>query len=145
MTTVTNQVNEVNEVTEPAPYAAYQALLATGQIAFQRCQACAEAIFYPRTLCPQCGATDLAWESSAGQGTVYSTTTVPVRDGDAYAVCLVDLDEGFRMMSTVVDLPAGDVRIGQRVTGRIERVPDGQGEDGEHRVVFCGRGGGHDE
>jgi hypothetical protein len=48
-------------------------------------------------------------------------------------------------MSTVVDVPADDVWIGQRVVGRIDHVPGGQGEDGEHRVVFCGRGAGHDE
>lgn len=142
---MTSVLSHVNEISEPQPYAAYQALLAQGQIAFQRCRACAEAIFYPRTLCPHCGATDLAWESSAGRGTVYSTTTVPVRDGAAYAVCLVDLDEGFRMMSTVVDVPADDVRIGQQVVGRIDQVPGAEGQDGEHRVVFCGKGDGHDQ
>lgn len=142
MTTIQSQVGQISE---PQPYAAYQALLGEGRIAFQRCRACAEPIFYPRVLCPHCGATDLAWESSAGHGTVYSTTTVPVRDGASYSVCLVDLDEGFRMMSTVVDMPADDVRIGQRVVGRIDRTAGTDGGDGEYRVVFCGKGGDDDE
>ena len=51
------------------------------------------------------------WRVSAGLGTVYATTVVRTRGGEAYNVVLVDLDEGFRMMSRVV----GGGRIGQRV------------------------------
>jgi hypothetical protein len=52
-----------------------------------------------------------AWRVSAGLATVYATTTSRPRDGEPYDVSLVDLDEGFRMMSRVV----GGGRIGQRV------------------------------
>ena len=51
------------------------------------------------------------WRVSAGHGTVYATTTARPRDGEPYDVSLIDLDEGFRMMSRV----AGGGRIGQRV------------------------------
>lgn len=52
------------------------------------------------------------WRVSAGTGSVYATTTVH-RRGEAPAdVCLVDLDEGFRVMSRVV---GGPVPIGTRV------------------------------
>lgn len=54
-----------------------------------------------------------AWALSAGAGTVYATTTVRPRGGEPYDVTLVDLDEGFRMMSRVV---GGPVPIGTRVT-----------------------------
>jgi uncharacterized OB-fold protein len=60
------------------------------------------------------------------RGVVYSTTTVHSREG-AYNVCLVDLDDGVRMMSTVVGIPPEDVRIGMAVLAREE-------EDG--RIVF---------
>ena len=59
-------------------------------------------------LCPRCGARDLAWEESAGGGTVYSATTVHSREGE-YGLCLVDLDEGVRVMA------AGAPEIGSRV------------------------------
>ncbi|HMJ35969.1 MAG TPA: OB-fold domain-containing protein [Baekduia sp.] len=55
------------------------------------------------------------WRVSAGRGTVYSATVVRPRDGAPYGVVLVDLDEGFRMMSRVVGLAPEDVTIGLRV------------------------------
>ena len=59
-------------------------------------------------------------------GVVYSTTTVHAREG-AYNVCLVDLDDGGRMMSTVVGIDPDDVRIGMAVRAR---------EDDDGRTVF---------
>ncbi|MEV8635630.1 OB-fold domain-containing protein [Streptosporangium sp. NPDC051023] len=101
---------------------------AEGTVPFQRCDDCRAAVFYPRTLCPACGSTRLSWSRSAGLGTVYSASVLSPRDGLPYPVVLVDLDEGFRMMSTVVGVPADEVRIGTRVRARVE--PDGP------RVVF---------
>jgi uncharacterized OB-fold protein len=96
-----------------APELVYDEGTAIGELRFQRCRACEAVIFYPRVLCPGCGGTDLAWERSDGRGVVYSTTTVRRRDGD-YDVSLIDLDDGFRMMSTVLGEP-DEVRIGERV------------------------------
>jgi hypothetical protein len=55
------------------------------------------------------------WRVSAGLGTVYATTVVRPRGGEAYNLVLVDLDEGFRMMSRVVGVAPEDVAIGDRV------------------------------
>ncbi|HWH94713.1 MAG TPA: OB-fold domain-containing protein [Baekduia sp.] len=62
---------------------------------------------------PRVGPT--VWRVSAGLGTVYSTTVVRPRGGEAYNVVLVDLDEGFRMMSRVVGVAPEEVTIGARV------------------------------
>jgi uncharacterized OB-fold protein len=67
------------------------------------------AVFRPRV-----GPT--VWRVSAGRGTVYATTVVRPRGGEAYNVVLVDVDEGFRMMSTVVGVAPEDVEVGARVT-----------------------------
>ncbi len=80
---------------------------------FQRCAECATLLGYPRVLCPSCGSRDLAWEQSAGDGTVYSATTVHTRE-ERYGLCLVDLDEGVRVMA------AGAPEIGARVELRVE-------------------------
>jgi uncharacterized protein len=80
---------------------------------FQRCGGCRALLAYPRALCPSCGARDLRWEESAGKGTVYSATTVHAREG-AHGLCLVDLDEGVRVMA------AGAPAIGARVALRVE-------------------------
>jgi uncharacterized OB-fold protein len=93
--------------------------------AYQRCEDCAAAIHPLRVLCPACGSRRLTEERSAGRGSVYSTTTVHARAG-SYNVALVDLDEGFRVMSEVVGIAPDDVRIGMGVRAR---------DDGE-RIVF---------
>ncbi len=80
---------------------------------FQRCGDCQAAVHPPRVLCPRCGGRDLAWQQSAGRGTVYSATTIHTRE-DAYGLCLVDLDEGLRVMA------AGAPEIGARVELRVE-------------------------
>src|SRR3954447_4038563 len=55
------------------------------------------------------------WRVSAGLGTVYATTVIRRRGAEAYNLVLVDLDEGFRMMSRVIGRPPEDVAIGARV------------------------------
>jgi uncharacterized OB-fold protein len=56
-----------------------------------------------------------AWRISAGRGAVYATAVVRDREGPPRGVVLVDLDEGFRMMSTVVGIAPDAVQIGMRV------------------------------
>jgi uncharacterized protein len=99
-----------------APVAAYRRHLENGKLAYQRCADCSAAVFYPRVLCPVCGSGALEWRESAGRGMVYATTAVHSRDRDPRNVALVDLDEGFRMMSRVEGVPAEEVEIGARVS-----------------------------
>ncbi len=80
---------------------------------FQRCDGCGALLGYPRVLCPGCGSRELSWQESAGHGTVYSATVVHGRDG-SHGLCLVDLDEGVRVMA------AGAPEIGTRVALRVE-------------------------
>jgi uncharacterized OB-fold protein len=102
-----------------APVAAYRRHLENGKLAYQRCADCSAAVFYPRVLCPVCGSGALEWRESAGRGTVYATTAVHSRDRDPRNVALVDLDEGFRMMSRVEGVPAEEVEIGARVSFEV--------------------------
>lgn len=102
------------ETNSAAPETVYREGLAAGRLRYQRCADCANSAFPPRTLCPGCGSTRLSWADSTGLGIVYSTTVVRSRSGE-HNVILVDLDEGFRMMSRVDDVPPAEVRIGARV------------------------------
>ena len=68
----------------------------------------ARAVFPPRAL------PGLQWRESAGAGTVHATTTIRPRGGEPRVVSLVDLDEGFRMMSST------DAPIGARVQVAFE-------------------------
>jgi uncharacterized OB-fold protein len=118
-----------------APDAAYRRHLRNGKLGYQRCGDCSAAVFYPRVLCPVCGSGALEWRESVGRGTVYATTAVHSRDRDPRNVVLVDLDEGFRMMSRVEDVPAEEVEIGTRVRFEVR-----QGEEDEPLVVFVREG-----
>ena len=108
-----------------APGEVYERYLESDKLGFQRCSACGEAIFYPRVVCPVCGGTDLEWEVSSGRGIVYATTAVYRREADPYNVVLVDLEEGFRMMSRVQGVLAEQVEVRARVTLRLEPTDDG--------------------
>ncbi len=114
-----------------APALTYRRHLENGKLGYQRCADCAAAVFYPRTLCPVCGSGALEWRESAGRGTVYSTTAVHSRYRDPRNVVLVDLDEGFRMMSRVEGVAAEEVEIGTRVRFEVR-----QGEGDEPVAVF---------
>jgi uncharacterized protein len=104
---------------------------AAGELRYQRCGHCDAAIFYPRALCTNCGAPDPDWSVSEGLGTVYAVSVVhrppPSFAGQApYAVLLVDLDEGFRMMSRFVDATPDTVSVGDRVRVIFQDGPDGR-------------------
>ncbi len=106
----------------------HQTHLNQGCFLIQRCNACGQHIYFPREICPYCGAGDPVWAAPSGLGTVYASTTVrrrPEAGGD-YNVSLIDLDEGVRLMSRVTLLPPDAVRIGLRVQARVQ-VTDGNG------------------
>jgi uncharacterized OB-fold protein len=103
-----------------------------GRLTYQYCQACSAAVFYPRVLCPGCGGTSLEWRVSNGRGTVYSTTTTYQRGEAPYNVALIDLEEGFRMMSRVEGIAPEEVRIGMAVRCEVRQ----SGENDAALVVF---------
>lgn len=110
---------------ERAPADVYLEHLRRRELAYQLDRE-GRAVFRPRV-----GPT--TWRVSAGRGTVYATTVVRPRGAEAYNIVLVDLDEGFRMMSTVVGTPPEDVAIGARVELAWR---DGEAEDDPPTPVF---------
>lgn len=114
----------MSQTFENAPSETYRRYLESGELGFQRCQSCEEPIFYPRVLCPVCGSDSLEWGTSSGRGTVYATTAIHRRNADPYNVALVDLDEGFRMMSRVEGPRAEGVEIGLRVKLEVRSEAD---------------------
>lgn len=119
-----NPVPDEREVCELPPEAAYDHLLAQGVLAFQACVACGGSFFPPRLLCPTCGADAVRWRLSAGEATVHSVTTIAPRDQEPYCVALVDLAEGYRMMTNVVGVAPDRVQIGDPVTVRLHAEGD---------------------
>ena len=107
------------------------------RLVIQHCTACDRAVWFPRVACPHCFSQDLVWTESKGEGTIYAVS-VQYRPGNAqmrervpYAVVLVDLAEGVRMMSNVIGCDVDDVVVDKRVTAAWEPLSDGR-----HLLVF---------
>jgi uncharacterized OB-fold protein/acyl dehydratase len=90
-----------------------------GRLLIQRCTKCARLRHPPGPACPNCGSLEWDTVTSAGRGTVYSYVMphyppAPMF-GEDYVVVLVELDEGVRFVSNLVDVAPGDVQIGMPV------------------------------
>ena len=69
---------------------------------------------YPRGVCPHCMSTNLEWREAKGTGEIY-TYSIMHAAKPAYVVAYVTLDEGVSMMTNIVDVDPGKVKVGQRV------------------------------
>lgn len=108
-----------------SPMATYQKYLDSGVLAYQHSLAANKPFFYPRVVCPYSGTSQYEWRVSQGKGRIYAVTRFYPRDAQPYAVVLVDVDEGFRMMSRIVDADADAVEINARVNLAIRPADNG--------------------
>lgn len=106
-----------------SPRARFLHHCARGELAFQR-DASGRAVFPPRVLAPAGLDDGLNWAVSAGRGQVHSVTLVHSRDAPPFALALVDLDEGFRMMSRIDTGDPAGVAIGDRVRLAFRALAD---------------------
>jgi uncharacterized protein len=110
----------------------------SGDVAYPRCPACGTWHNYPRPACIRCLHQPLELTPVGGEGSVYAVTVVhrpllrSFADHIPYAHALVDLDEGFRVLSIVVGCPPEEVVSGMRVRASIERLDS----DGAPLVLF---------
>lgn len=101
------------------------------ELRIQRCSACQKYQHYPRVICVHCQSDVLDWVTVPGHGEIHSFTVVhrpPFEDLDAFApyvVALIDLDEGVRLLSWVVETAIDQVAIGNRVTVEFLELPSG--------------------
>lgn len=93
---------------------------ARGELLLRRCRDCATVAWPPRTFCPACSAADPEWFTAAGTGEVYSYTVVRKAQGEwrdvtPYVIAYVQLTEGPRIMTNIVDCVPESVHIGLAV------------------------------
>ncbi len=112
------------DLKKESPYGTFLAHMKKGELAYQ-VDPDGKAVFYPRAVAPSSGA-ELQWRVSKGLGTVYATTVVHSKGENPYNVAMIDLDEGFRMMSRVEDVDPMQVKIGMRVKVRMHPGDDKQ-------------------
>jgi uncharacterized protein len=88
------------------------------ELRFQKCLRCGQWRHVPREMCPDCGSFDYEWAKSSGKGQVFSwaTTDQPMlpqfADAVPYTIAIVELEEGVRMATWVVDVPPDELSIG---------------------------------
>jgi uncharacterized OB-fold protein len=114
--------NETRPLPAPVPdvnpeTASFWAATARGELLVKQCEDCASLIWYPRSLCPECGSPRTRWQPVSGRGQVYSYTVNnrgegPYRDYGPYVLAYVELDEGPRLMTNIVEAEPGALAVG---------------------------------
>ena len=92
-----------------------------GQLVIQRCVDCGQYQWYPRGICADCWTDTIEWVQASGRGTVWTYTvtqqnrTTGFAEMVPYVLALVELEEGVRMFTNIVDCNPRDVHIGMAV------------------------------
>ncbi len=80
-----------------------------GELLLQRCKTCSESYFPPRPFCPHCASRDVEIYKASGKATLYSYVINhrprPDMGTQPYAIAVVALDEGPRMMTNITGCP----------------------------------------
>ena len=99
-----------------------------GRLVIQRCASCKALRHPPGPMCPECRSLEWDTVEASGRGTVYSYTVnhhpkVPAFDYPLLVV-LVELEEGVRLVSNLLDVEPADVEIGMAVQAELVAVDD---------------------
>lgn len=84
--------------------------LEAGKFMTTRCAVCGKLTFPPKQYCPDCWSGDMKWTELTGRGILYARTTIHAaatqfRDEVPYSVGIVDLEEGIRLVTGLIDDP----------------------------------------
>ena len=105
----------------------------------EMCANCGAVFFPRRAVCPRCGSREFEECKLSEKGSVVSWTTIrnPPKDYEKYApyvVALIQLDDGVRILSQVVDVEPEEMKTGMRVEAAFRRVR----EDGSSGIIEYG-------
>ncbi|WP_369205914.1 Zn-ribbon domain-containing OB-fold protein [Streptomyces sp. PU-14G] len=110
--------------------APYWRAAARGRLLIRRCRAegCGMAHHYPREFCPHCWSEDAVWEEANGRATLYTWSVVhrndlpPFSERVPYVAAVVELVEGPRMMTELVDCPQEALVVGRQLRVAFREV-----------------------
>ncbi len=88
--------------------------LKEGKLMIQRCRGCGP-YFYPRPFCPSCFSWDVEWFQASGKGRLYSFVInhrpPPYMGEEPFVIAVVELDEGPRMMTNLIDVEPDPAKV----------------------------------
>ena len=131
--TTRNPVRPSPQGPQPIPTAEtahYWQCALEGRLKIQYCPACARHQFYPRRFCTQCLSDQIEWVQASGRGRVYTYTVCHVAAHPAfesrvpYAIGMIELDEGVRMLAGIVGSDFEHLAIGAPVEVCFESISD---------------------
>ncbi len=99
-----------------------------GKLLLQQCSRCHRYQFYPRLNCMHCNSDTLQWVEASGRGTIYSYTIIHQNKSPEfvhdtpYNVAIVQLEEGPRLLSNLVDIEIAQMKVDLPVTVVFDRV-----------------------
>ena len=107
---------------------AFYGFLAKGELRLQRCTTCGTWRHPPRYRCAHCDSAEVAWEPASGRGRVYSWTVTHRAVDPAftppYAILVVELDEGPRLVGNLRGLEPSELVLDLPVAVEIEHASD---------------------
>ena len=101
-----------------------------GKLLVQTCNDCDARIFFPRRQCPDCWSENLGWIKAGGRAVIYAFSITyegveePFREDLPIVLAWVDLPEGIRMQTNIIDCDPDSVAIGQEVEVFFKQVTD---------------------
>ena len=101
-----------------------------GKLLIQRCKGCGLLRHPPGPVCPSCHSFEWDTVEASGRGTVYSFVVMHYPEVPPFdhpnPIVLVELEEGTRLISQIVGIQPGEVRIGQAVQVEFNSFNDGE-------------------
>ena len=98
------------------------------ELVVPRCQMCDHLFFYPRSECPRCLSSNIAWVKVSGRGRLYSFTIVnqpahaAFREDAPHVYAMVQLDEGPRMISNIVECDHESLEVDMPLVAVFDEV-----------------------
>ena len=107
-----------------------------------KCGNCGKVDFPPRSVCPDCGRKSVGKMQTyklGGKGTVVTHTTIYDAPSQfdmqkPYVMAIIQMDEGVRLTSQLINVKPDDVKIGMKVQASFRRL----GQDGDAGVIHYG-------
>src|SRR5579863_4188347 len=127
------QEKEKKRYTKPLPHIdeesrPFYEALQRHELYIQKCRDCGDLRYHPRALCTNCLSSRTEWLKVSGAGKIYAFTVTyqnqaaGFRESLPYVMAWVELNEGVKMLSNIVDCPPEQVKIGMPVEVVFEDV-----------------------